>query len=261
MAAHGGLNWLAFLFARVYWRSKAGRVERYLGRCLGRLDTMESLSETFSLDTLPPLRKHAHQLVGSAGLYGFRRASLLARELQNICDTALAGKPVTDADVRNYRALVHRLRKELTNKRRFFLRSEIVFLVKPGKQAAVIAPALLLTAATAAAGYGLFWVSAEAAARFMEAHGLPAAARADYQEAVREFLRLFYCAGGILIGGAAYWSWRVSLWAFGPMRRLERQLQAVLDGKETLTSIGVREEDAYYDLFRKVDEVMGRLKK
>jgi len=47
---------------------------------------------------------------------------------------------------------------------------------------------------------------------------------------------------------------------FGPMRRLENQLQSIIEGREKFLSIKVREADAFYDIFHKINTILGRLK-
>jgi hypothetical protein len=125
-------------------------------------------------------------------------------------------------------------------------------LPAPAQQLRLIVPAVLIVGFLgAAAVLGVATLRSRAAA-VLAMQGAPS-------EASQAFLRQtggFTIVLGLVIGAvglaAVAWIWWMSVWIFGPYRRLERDLDDVLYGKLDPARLKVRDGDALFSLVEKV---------
>ncbi len=81
----------------------------------------------------------------------------------------------------------------------------------------------------------------------------------------REFLQqthgfslvIYFVTAGVAVV-AIVWVWWLSVWIFGPYRRLERDLNEVLYGRMDPSNLRVRKSDALYSLVERFRQALSR---
>ncbi|HOW27922.1 MAG TPA: hypothetical protein PK876_05430 [Elusimicrobiota bacterium] len=132
------------------------------------------------------------------------------------------------------------------------------FLVKPKEQVRIILPALVSVALISVLGYGFLSAVRYAAIKAMEAAG---AAPGLIQQLVTDsqiigVVFMGVAAAVLFIGGL--WAWRVSQTIFGPISRLENELQAVIRGEQKFLNLKTRPRDSVQRLFELFNHFLSR---
>lgn len=252
------LNFLKIPFTNIMWLSRMELVERYLRRNMKRLDEMQVLNSRLSAgeaDALEDLRNHAHKLTGSAGMYGFRTASRMASALEELAVELQKGaRPVNESVRKEIASLIDALNGELAQRRRANQQARGPWLIKPRHQLSVIAPTFLMTFFALALGGGALGVAQWAGLNVL-ADRAP-----EDADAFLSLLRMCWLgwgfAGVMILGWGIYWSWKVSFSIFGPLNRLERQVEVALEGRVAVSSLKVRQTDALYHIFDLINRLM-----
>jgi HPt (histidine-containing phosphotransfer) domain-containing protein len=247
-------------FTHFSWWDGLDRAGRYLDRTMKRLQELEAMIH--SLDTpgvLEELRVHVHKIAGSAGLYGFPAASKTAGHMEVLLVSLIeAAKPV-EASVRaDLLAGIRQIRQDMVERRKTQGKRRI--FVSFSRQMAVILPV------AAASGLSLFigflavaWIRVRVLEDFRAEQ-----VRGEAVQSVGAFLQAAtwsYAGLSVLIlGVTVYWAWRVSLWVFGPVPRLERELDAAIQDPQSLVQWQVRQSDALYPLLRRVERLIRKFR-
>ncbi len=138
----------------------------------------------------------------------------------------------------------------LLNKRRFFR------LTRPQDQFFLMLPTICLLIA----GYIVLFVSMSSIQNQCVSILIDSEVEADLMSrflgVIQMHLLIFWSTLAALGIGGVIWALKISHWIFGPFSRLDRHLDAVLEGKESFQDLGVREADAIYPIVEKFKKVI-----
>jgi hypothetical protein len=138
-----------------------------------------------------------------------------------------------------------------------FKRSWLRFPV-PDKQLILFLPtAVLLVILAVLVALSMHRVSSRAL-EVLSTQGASSEASREFLAKTRGFSLIIYVITAAVGGMAILWIWWLSVWVFGPYRRLERDLNEVLYGRMDPEQIRVRKSDALYSLVEKVRHALTR---
>jgi hypothetical protein len=90
------------------------------------------------------------------------------------------------------------------------------------------------------------------------AQGASSETSREFLAKTRGFSLVIYVVTAGVGGVAVLWVWWLSIWVFGPYRRLERDLNEVLYGRMDPEQIHVRKSDALYSLVERFRAALSR---
>lgn len=126
----------------------------------------------------------------------------------------------------------------------------------PGKQLALFLPTAALLAVLFLIGFFSAQRMRSQALEVLASQGVSSEASHEFLKKTRGF-NVLITAVSVAVGVAAVgWVWWLSVWIFGPYRRLERDLNEVLYGRMDPDKIRVRKGDALYSLVERMRQVM-----
>ncbi len=121
----------------------------------------------------------------------------------------------------------------------------------PKKQLLLILPTILLLAALAVlVGLSVHRVQS-GALEALNVQGVSSDASREFLQQTHGFSLVIYLVTAGVGVAAVLWVWWLSVWIFGPYRRLERDLNEVLYGRKDPDEIRVRKTDALYPIVEK----------
>jgi hypothetical protein len=90
----------------------------------------------------------------------------------------------------------------------------------------------------------------------MDAQGVSSEVSREFLRQTHGFNLAIYAVTALVGVAAILWVWWLSVWIFGPYRRLERDLNEVLYGRMDPNQIRVRKGDALYSLIERVRQAL-----
>jgi hypothetical protein len=131
-------------------------------------------------------------------------------------------------------------------------------LVKPRQQCGVILPTVVTAAATLFLGYVVLASLRYAAYESLTAADVDPRLVQDFLSHARVFFWIFGGVSVVLTAGGIVWAWWASFRVFGPLARLERDLDAILKGEERFLNLKTRRNDALRPLFDLFERFLAR---
>lgn len=126
----------------------------------------------------------------------------------------------------------------------------------PGKQVLLFLPTLALLIVLVALGvFSVRRVQSDAVAA-LATQGASSEASQEFLKRTQGLNAVMYAVTAVVGGAAVLWVWWLSVWIFGPTRRLERDLNEVLYGRMDPDKIRVRKQDALYPLIERMRQAL-----
>jgi hypothetical protein len=138
------------------------------------------------------------------------------------------------------------------------MRGKGSFLSRPREQIFVALPGLVIGLLSVFLGYITLSALRYSAVRWMLSQNLEERLVEKFVQESGHFFLLFWILAALLLIGGIFWAWRVSFWIFGPLSRLEEELQAMLADQSKPRKVKVRENDALFPIFELINKLLNR---
>lgn len=137
-----------------------------------------------------------------------------------------------------------------------FKRSWLQF-PEPRKQLLIILPTVALVVVAALVGwFSVRRIQTEAVEVMATQGAFSSEVSQEFLQKTRAFNTALTAVAAAVGLAAVLWVWWLSVWIFGPTRRLERELNEVLYGRMNPESLRVRKSDALYPLVEKMRQAL-----